>query len=323
MMNNFVETNAQIRDLVNQQVVPGASYAFIEGTHVDKHVLGYKSWQPEKTLLSGDELYDLASLTKVMGTIPLILKMIDENKISLHDPVSKYLPEFRDQRVEISHLLTHTSGIAGYIPNRDSLDAQELIAALLNLPVTDNFDKLVKYTDTGMIMLGLIAEKIYGEPVQDIIVKEILDSWELEDSTFDPVESRCTPTYPVNGEMLIGIPNDPKARQLGRRCGSAGMFSNLDDVVKFAQIMLQPQYEFLYHNFTKLDPGRSLGWDVKPDGQGRVLFHTGYTGHFIALDYQTQKAMVVLTNRVHPIEHNEIFLLRRETILASFLEENK
>lgn len=72
----------------------------------------------------------------------------------------------------------------------------------------------------------------------------------------------------------------------------------------------------------RFKPGRSLGWDIQPDANGQVLFHTGYTGHFIALDYQNQTAMVVLTNRVHPIEHNQIFLERRQTILDSFLEED-
>lgn len=322
-MNKFFETEAQIRDLVNSQVVPGVSYGFIENGDTATNVIGDKSWQPEKIPLAGDELYDLASLTKVMGTIPLILKMIKEKQISLHDKVDQYLPQFKDNRVEIFHLLTHTSGIEGYIPDRDSLSSQELIDALLKLPVTDKFSKVVKYTDTGMIFLGLIIEKIYHQPVQKAIVEQILRPWELNDTTFDPMESRCVPTYRVNGEYLNGIPNDPKARQLGERCGSAGMFSNLSDVMKFAHIMLSKDFEYLYRDFTRLEPGRSLGWDIKPDNKGHVLFHTGYTGHFIALDYQTRSAMVVLSNRVHPIEDNQIFLARRDTILNQFLTEDK
>ncbi|AKP66368.1 serine hydrolase domain-containing protein [Companilactobacillus ginsenosidimutans] len=322
-MKKFEETDAQIRNLVNKQVVPGVSYGFIDGQSIETNYIGDKSWQPQKECLQGDELYDLASLTKIMGTVPLILKLMDEQKLKLHDPVDKYLPEFKDHRVEIFHLLTHTSGIDGYIPNRDQLNSDELIKALLNLPVTGAFDKKVKYTDTGMILLGLIIEKIYKQPVQKAIEQQILDPWELQDTTFDPVESRCTPTYKVNGQILTGIPNDPKARQLGQHCGSAGMFSNLADTMKFAKIMLTTKYQPLYKNYTNLTPGRSLGWDIKPDETGHILFHTGYTGHFIALDSKSQTAMVVLTNRVHPKEHNQIFLERRETILNSFLEDDK
>ncbi|MFD1418801.1 serine hydrolase domain-containing protein [Companilactobacillus keshanensis] len=326
-MKKFQETEAQILNLVNQRIVPGVSYGFISNhgkqiktSYDEANFAGNKSWQPEITPLAGNELYDLASLTKVMGTVPIILKLIDEKKLDLHDPIQKYLPQFKNDRVEIFHLLTHTSGIAGYIPDRDKLNDQELINALLNLPVTDNFNKKVVYTDTGMILLGLIIEKVYQEPVQKVIKNFVHETWNLEDATFDPEISRCTPTYPVDGKMLVGIPNDPKARQLGEHCGSAGMFDNLVDVMQFAKGMLQTDYKFLYKNFTDLNPGRSLGWDIKP---GNVLFHTGYTGHFIALDYQHQNAMIVLTNRVHPIEHNQIFLERRYTILDSFLNESK
>ena len=322
-MTSFEETKAQIIDLANKQIVPGVSFGFINSSQTQKYTYGNKSWVPEITPLKGDELHDLASLTKVMGTVPLILKMLDDKLIDLHDPVKKYLPKFKDDRVELFHLITHTSGIKGFIPNRDALSCEELIQALLALPVTDTFNKKVVYTDTGLIFLGLIAEKFYKMPVQDAIMKYIVEPEGLKDATFEPDPTRCVPTYPVAGKMLYGIPNDPKARQLGKHCGSAGMFATLDDVMKFARDMLKPDKEFLYHNYTKLNPGRSLGWDVKPDGSGHVLFHTGYTGEFLAVDYQHQNAMVVMTNRVHPNQYNEIFLQRRETILESFLNESK
>ncbi|KRK64587.1 Beta-lactamase class C related penicillin binding protein [Companilactobacillus tucceti DSM 20183] len=326
-MKKFEQTEAQILNLVNKQVVPGVSYGFISNhgkqiktSYDEANFFGSKSWIPNITPLKGNELYDLASLTKVMGTVPVILKLIDEKKVGLHDPIVKYLPDFKDDRVEIFHLLTHTSGIAGYIPDRDSLNSQQLIDALLNLPVTDNFNKKVVYTDTGMIFLGLIIEKICHKAVQEVIQDFVHKTWNLEDATFKPQIDLCTPTYKVDGKMLVGIPNDPKARQLGEHCGSAGMFDNLVDVMQFAKGMLQSKYKFLYKNFTDLNPGRSLGWDIKP---GNILFHTGYTGHFIVLDYNHQNAMVVLTNRVHPVEYNQIFLERRETILNSFINESK
>jgi Beta-lactamase class C and other penicillin binding proteins len=322
-MANFEETKAQIIDLVNRRIVPGASFGFISSAQTEKFTFGSREWVPEIKPLKGDELHDLASLTKVMGTVPLILKMLDEKLINLHDPVKKYLPKFSDKRVELFHLLTHTSGIHGYIPNRDSLNSDELIQALLKLPVTDTFNKKVVYTDTGLIFLGLIIEQFYHMPVQDAIMKYIIEPEGLKDATFDPDPNRCVPTYVVDGKMLQGIANDPKARQLGKHCGSAGMFATLDDVMQFAQDMLKKDKKFLYHNFTTLNPGRSLGWDVKPDGSGHVLFHTGYTGEFIAVDYQQQTAMVVMTNRVHPIQNNQLFLERRETILNSFLNESK
>lgn len=322
-MADFTETKAQIIDLVNRQIVPGASFGFISSSQTKKYTYGNKAWFPEILPLKGDELHDLASLTKVMGTVPLILKMLDEKLINLHDPIKKYLPEFTDSRIELFHLITHTSGIHGFIPDRDEMNGEELLQAMLKLPVTNTFNKKVVYTDTGLIFLGLVIEKFYKMPVQDAIMKYIIEPEGLKETTFEPDKKLCVPTYKVAGKMLQGVVNDPKAQQLGKHCGSAGMFSTLNDVLKFAQDMLLPDKKFLYHNYTELNPGRSLGWDVKPDGSGHVLFHTGYTGHFIALDYAHQNAMVVLTNRVHPRQVNQLFLERRETILNSFLKESK
>lgn len=319
----FEETKAQIIDLANKQVVPGVSFGFINSGMTSRFIYGNKSWVPEKEPLIGNELHDLASLTKVMGTVPLIIKMLNKKMINLHDPVQKYLPNFSDSRVQLIHLITHTSGIHGYIPNRDTLSSDELIKALENLPVTDTFEKKVVYTDTGLILLGLIVEHFYHMPVQDAIMKYVIEPEGLRNATFEPDPNLCVPTYSVNGRILLGVANDPKARQLGKRCGSAGMFATLDDVLKFASDMLKPNKKFLYHNYTDLNPGRSLGWDIKPDGTGHVLFHTGYTGEFIATDYQHQNAMVVMTNRVHPNQYNQIFLERRETILESFLKESR
>ena len=196
-MANFEETKAQIIDLVNKQVVPGVSFGFINSSQTNKYIYGDKEWCPQRKPLRGTELHDLASLTKIMGTIPLIIKLINEKKISLHDPIKKYLPDFSDERVELFHLLTHTSGIHGYIPDRDSLDSDQLIKALIKLPVTDTFNKKVVYTDTGLIFLGLVIEQIYQMPVQNAIMKYIVEPEGLKDATFEPDPENCVPTYEV------------------------------------------------------------------------------------------------------------------------------
>ena len=86
-MAKFEETRAQIIDLVNKQIVPGASFGFINGAQTSRYIYGNKSWRPEITPLKGDELHDLASLTKVMGTVPLIIKLLNEKHIDLYDPI--------------------------------------------------------------------------------------------------------------------------------------------------------------------------------------------------------------------------------------------
>ncbi|WP_099974595.1 serine hydrolase domain-containing protein [Lactobacillus terrae] len=314
----FENTRSQLISLVNEQVCPGVSMGFIDHGKMETEYLGAKSWLPTYRPIDQESFHDLASLTKVMVTAPMIKKLVEEGKLSYSDPINKYLPEFKDDRVQVINLLTHTSGIKGYITDRDSLNGEELVKALLKLPVTADFNKKVVYTDTGMIFLGLIIERIIGGNFQEIVQTEILDNWGLYQTTFNPDPQICVPTYKLNGDYMQGIPNDPKARQLGVHCGSAGLFATLNDVMKFAEIMLENKD--YYQNLTELNPGRSYGWNILTE-DGNILFHTGYTGHFIELNYEKQRAMVVLTNRVHPVENNQKFLIRRQIIRDSFMNE--
>lgn len=325
-----------VKGLYNKRIVPGVSVAIIDGEKVSKNYYGKNSWIGESEEITSNSLYDIASLTKVVATTTLIGKLLEEKQISsIDDSVHKYLPEFKDERVTLRHLLTHTSGIQGYIPNRDQLNQQELIDALLQLPVTNDFNKKIKYTDTGLIYCGLIIEKIYHQPVQDVLTNEVIKKLELTNTSFNPDPVNCVPAELINGKLLKGIVHDPKARTLGKHCASAGLFSNLTDLVKFSQIMLEQikienspisnQFiDSLYQNFTNIKSGRSLGWDLKKSSNDNhcILFHTGFTGTFLLLDKQNKTGMVLLTNRVHPHKNNQLFLYHREKIINSFLEEN-
>lgn len=336
MTDKFCETKAQIRNLYTKKIVPGISMAIIDGNKTDIEYIGNTSWK-SKTKLNENNLYDLASLTKVIATTSLVLKMLEEKKIaSIDDAISDYLSEFTDKRITFRHLLTHTSGIKGYIPNRDQLNANELRSALLKLPVTDDFERIIKYTDTGLIYLGFIFEKIYKKPAQQVLQEEIINNFNLNETTFHPDKTLSVPTEEFNGIPLQGIVHDPKAQTLAEHCASAGLFSTLSDMVKFSKFMLdiktpttapfnKDSLNSLYSRWTDVEPGRSLGWDLRYDliDNHPILFHTGFTGTFIMLDKQNKTAMIVLTNRVNPNKNNQLFLLRRNTIVQTFLEENK
>ncbi|MCH4170929.1 MAG: beta-lactamase family protein [Lactobacillus sp.] len=336
-MTNFSKTQTLIEQMVSQHVVPGVSFAFISGPDTQLHYQGQSQWAPTEKPLKPDQYYDMASLTKVMTTTLMILKLIEAKQLSLQTPIQQFLPEFQDERVTVQHLLTHTSGIAGYIPHRNELPAPQLKAALLQLPVGPGFERVVKYTDIGLIFLGFIIEAIYHQPVQQVLTDEILKPLGLTQSTFAPDKAQTIPTvYDPKTGLLQGVVHDPKARILGIHCASAGLFSTLPDTVKFARYMLgqyvpaaapvtQAVLADLYQSYSNLpDQPRSLGWDLRQGlgDQHWLLYHTGYTGTFMALDRQNQNAMIVLTNRIHPTGHNETFLQRRDEIVAAFAKES-
>lgn len=336
-MAEFIKTQQLIQNLWIEKTVPGISYGLITRHKITTDYAGDSQWVPESKKLQPNQYYDLASLTKVMTTTPMILKMIATGQLQLTTPIQKFLPEFKDPRVQIWHLLTHTSGITGYIPHRNELPAAALKQALLGLEVGPGFEKEVKYTDIGLIFLGFIIESVYQKPVQTVLTEKILRPLGLFESTFTPVPNLTVPTTYLNGTLLQGRVHDPKAQILGCHCASAGLFSTLPDILKFAKFMLgqyrpdqapitQAEVATLFHNYSGLaDQPRSLGWDLRRQAQDGhfILYHTGFTGTFMLVDRKNQNALVVLSNRIHPTGQNELFLQKRALIVDAFCEESK
>lgn len=330
----YTKTRQLLADLVTDQIVPGVSYALIDHSRVLTDVFGWRELVPKRLQLHAGSQYDLASLTKIVGTTTVIFQLIAQGKVQLEDPVQKYLPAFQDERVQLWHLLTHTSGIAGYIPNRDRLSAADLKAALLKLPVTATFEHEMIYTDVGFLYLGWVIEQVCGKSVQQVITEWVLQPLKLAGATFTPDPANCVPTNRKDGQLLQGVVHDPKAHTLGRHCGSAGLFATLADLVQFSQWYLGQRPDLpelisrsfiaqLYADHTRHHLQRSLGWALRfaPTDQHPLLFHSGYTGTFIVLDQQLQQGLIVLTNRIHPVEENPVFLDRRHLIVDQFMAE--
>ncbi|ANK63225.1 serine hydrolase [Loigolactobacillus backii] len=333
----YDKTQAELAALVTDGVVPGVHYAFINGRTTEEHYFGYSELKPDKKLLKANQLYDLASLTKVIATTTLILELQEAGRLSVNDPLQWYIPSFQDSRVTLRHFLTHTSGISGYIPHRNSLSAAKLTYSLLGLTTGAGFGREVKYSDTGLIYCGWVIERLLHLPVQDALTQYVLRPLGMLNSTFTPEKKLCVPaSYEPGGRGLIqGVVHDPKAHILGKHCGSAGLFAPMSDLILFARFMLgdalvprppisQTTINSLYHDYTGFSGGRSLGWNLKTSveaDQHKLLFHTGYVGSFILLDGKKDAAFIFLSNRIHPIAPNEAYLAKRDHLIDTYLTE--
>ncbi|MBW1605852.1 serine hydrolase [Lactobacillus sp. Sy-1] len=328
MFNNSIQL---INQLVDEHVVPGAAAAFCVGTRWTNYVVGDRQWLPKPVPLTSGLTYDVASLTKVVVTLPIILQLFEVGRINLTDSIVKYLPECNYPEVTVTNLLTHTSGIEGYIPNRNQLNHDQLKDALLHqLHVGPNLNRRMVYADVNFILLGWIAQRILGAPIQTLAFERVFQPLQMNHATFTPRPEDCVATEQLaNGEILQGQVDDPKAQVLGRECGSAGLFATMDDLIKFTDEMLHPNDRILqpatianlFHDHTiNGHLGRSYGWafdHLKDD----YLWQTGYTGTAIVLDRAADRAMILLTNRIHPKAPNETFIPRRNQIIASFLKD--
>lgn len=338
MIKLYEKTQLKIKEYLQEGIFPGVDYAFVRQGKTENKVLGDAQKLPVVEPLQPAMLFDVASLTKVIGTTTVILKLWEQGKIDMDQPIQAYLPSFDDQRVTIRHLLTHTSNIDSFIPQRDQLNQAELREAFYHLPSGEMIGKQALYTDTGMILLGFMIEQLFDKEVQQVIEEEVLLPLNMSASSFAPtLKEMCVPTenHPTRG-LIRGEVHDPKAYVLGRSCGSAGLFSNQQDILRFSQMVLDKGFvngtSFLQANtieqlFKDQTPShdlkRSFGWDLRfdlKDGHP-MLFHTGYTGTFLLIDLQSQEIFSFLSNRVHPVDHRDEYLEKRDEILKIYLNE--
>jgi CubicO group peptidase (beta-lactamase class C family) len=334
----YSETKKMILDKMNEGIYPGVAAAFVKENTVEKLVAGKAQVVPEQQPMTEDLLFDAASLTKVVATTTLVLRLWEDGKIDLDAPLHDYLPKFENQTITLRHLLTHTSDIKTWIPNRDQLNQQELISAYLKLQPGEELGQTVKYTDAGTILLGLMLEEIYQEDAVTLFEEQVLMPLGMMNSLFLPQPSiKIVPTEQLeSGEVLRGITHDPKARVLAEHAGNAGLFINLEDSLKFVDMYLNKgkiesgtyfdakTIEALLTDHTPNKKGkRSLGWDLKFDkkDQHPILYHTGYTGTFYLIDVREQEAFVFLSNRVHPIDKREEYIKNRDEIIETYLKE--
>lgn len=335
-MATFNRTEALINQMVQDRVIPGASYALIDGAECHIEQVGVAQVKPAIKPLWPDAMYDLASVTKVVGTTTVALQLMHDGQLEIDRPVHDYLTTLRSTTITSRNLMTHTSGLSGYIPNRNTLSADALLAAIQRLPISSrNRNHRVVYTDLGLIIMGQVIERILGAAIQPIITARVLQPLGLAHTSFQPQPAQAVPTtYSLQAGLLQGVVHDPKARVLGEHCGSAGLFASTADLVRFSRLMLgqidvpevlsQTTIASLYQDWTPNQHlRRSFGWNLwhRPDETMPVIFHTGYTGTLLMLDRQRQQGLVFLSNRVHPVANNSVFLPARRRLIAAWLAD--
>ena len=273
---------------------------------------------PERTI------YDLASLTKVVGTTTAIMILFDEGKIRLDDRVIQYIPEFgggAKDNVTIRMLLEHRSGLpAGRDLWRLASTPEEARAAVISTPLFAPPGQYVEYSDLGADMLGFVVEAVSGEKLDQFLDARVFGPLEMSDTRFRPdasLRERIAPTElnPPRGYPLRGEVHDENAYALGGVAGHAGLFSTASDLAVFAQMLLNGgSYngtrivaDSTVRLFTRRAAGtRALGWDTC-GGKGScgeylsstAYGHTGFTGTSLWIDPEREMFVVLLTNRVH------------------------
>ena len=330
----YNETKKLISEMLDKNVIPGADYAFIKHGKIEQSATkGYSAVWPKKQKLSSNQFFDVASLTKVVGTVPMILLLKKQGKIYLDQKVCEILPDIKNSKVTIRNLITHTSGVGGWINNRDNLNAAQLRRAIYeNISFGKGLNTVIQYNDYNYLLLGFIIEKITHLPVQEAIQLFIFNRLNYRGLTFKPDVNQCVPTEIREGVVLHGLVHDPKAHSLGIHAASAGLFANKITLIQFVLDMLKTknkmfnenELEEFNQNQTHNDKLlRSFGWAFEAKNKNQVVLrHSGFTGTFILFDRITKNGLIFLSNRVHPKPNME-FLDYRQKIYSSFVKEDQ
>jgi CubicO group peptidase (beta-lactamase class C family) len=261
-----------------------------------------------------DTIYDLASCTKVVATTTAILKLVEEGRLSLDDPIGKYLKPFEGRHITIRECLHHCSGLPAYLTPRTKT-SDGILAEIAALRTGTGYT----YSCLNMVSLARIVENVTKMPMAEYLRTTLFGPLGMKDTGFSPPPARCAPT----GPDLKGVVHDPLARAYAtseHQSGNAGLFSTGADLAIFCQALLQGRIlkpETVSLMFEPDEHTRGLGWDVFKDPPYRPgVGHTGFTGTLIWMEPETGRFAIVLSNRVLTGEQTSVSRLRKEVLSA-------
>lgn len=330
-----------IAQAVKDGLIPGAVLLVgHDGKIVYRKAYGERALLPKREPMTVDTIFDAASLTKVIATTSCVMKLFEQGKIRLNDPVTKYLPELQGGKSDITirNLMTHFSGLRPDLDLEPAWSGYEtgIQRALIDKPAGPPGVRFV-YSDINFILMGEIVRRLSGKTLPEFAREVVFDPLRMHETTFLPssdLKTRIAPTEldKHTGQPIRGVVHDDTSRYMGGIAGHAGLFTTADDLAKFAQMMLdhgvanglQLFSPLTIEKFTtpQTPPDqpilRGLGWDIdSPFSNNRgELFpigsygHTGFTGTSIWIDPTSRSYVILLANSVHPHRGKSLTSLR-------------
>lgn len=289
------KADAIIESSISEGTIPGAVLAVVrDGKMVYLKAYGNKAVYPQVEKMEVNTVFDMASVSKSMGTAVSFMQLVEQGKVRLTDNVAMYLPGFKGYTdtltgkkidIKIIDLLTHSSGLPPYAPAEElvkkygSPNPEGLLEYIKNCkrdfkPSTD-----FQYSCLNFITLQHILQKITGITLAEYAQKNVFDLLGMKHTTYNPkgeILALCAPTEKQkDGSVIKGVVHDPLARLLnGGNSGNAGVFSCAEDIAILASALMNGGTyngktvlgKLAVETMTRVPQGyellgRSLGWD--------------------------------------------------------------
>ena len=256
----MLAVNDRISDLLSALVATGATpgAVVVAGTRdsvLVESAVGRLSYAADADPVTPGTIYDLASLTKVIVTTPLVMRLYEAGRLDLEAPVGLYVPEFAGDakdRVTVADLLAHCGGLlwwtdlhrqarANAVPTEEV--ARFYLRRICELPLDYEPRTDTVYSDLGFILLGTVLERTTGTPLDRLAAEEVFAPLGMRDIHYNPpaaLTTRIAPTEddPERGGVLRGVVHDENAWRLGGVAPHAGLFATARSLVPFAQMWL-------------------------------------------------------------------------------------
>lgn len=314
-----------IEEAIADTIIPGAVLCVVEdGEIVYTEAYGNRAVYPEVEAMTENTIFDLASVSKPTGAGSAALLLIAEGRLSADDKVCEYLPGYHSD-VEVRHLMTHYSGLPAYMGVKglqwivDSLQLTDqalrdfMIDTIGRCQRPSGVGERYRYSCLNFISLQRVVEAIVGTDINSYMRTGLYKELGLREMGWLPADrlhGRIAPTECIDGECLRGEVHDPLARVMMRGVsGNAGVFATAEDVATWAIwfMNLSPEVRAQGCN-------AGLWTDSVETSTGALIQscrHTGYTGTSVAILPTEKRAVVLLTNRVHPKDEHNLGALRR------------
>ena len=317
-----------LRDCVQEKIFPGAVAALISSTDEIYIPFGCKTYDSGARPVSDESIFDVASLTKIVATATAVMQLVERNKLALHDRAYAFVPQLRrapKDQITLSQLLAHTAGFPGGEPlPRDRKSRQEILEAIYSIDLSYPPGTGRIYDDLGYILLGVIVESITGLTLDKYCEREIFAPLGMRETMFAPPQALLERIVPTEidadrGGLIQGVVHDERAYLMGGVAGHAGLFATARDLGRFCRMMmggdkdgpeiLSPASIGLMwsRQWQDGDGEYGLGWDrLRPSymngiDDGDAVGHTGFTGVSVVISPRRDLAMILLSNRVHPV----------------------
>lgn len=337
-MHSFSGAQKLLHAAIQERAFPGAAW----GVLLHNKVLatgsaGQFTYDGDSPAVKPGTMFDVASLTKVMATTAMAMRLFDQGRLDLDTPVVSMVPEFVEgepanrlrRNVTLRMLLAHNSGLPAYARLFKQCETRDqLLHAALRMPLENPPGAKTVYSDIGFILLGLLLETIAGEGMEQYCQREIFRPLAMPATGYLP-SSALYPAIPPTAERdalrahrIQGQVNDENCYRMGGVSGHAGLFSDIDDTLRLAGCILHhgapvfsPETTALFTTRVSSAPhARALGWDVPtpPSSSGHFfsrnsIGHLGYTGTSLWIDLEKSLAVALLTNRTFPGKENAGF----------------